>query len=246
MSFGTNLQYLRKLTGLTQEKLSERLHVSRQTVSRWETDDIFPEMPKLLELCDLFSCKLDALVREDLSALADIYSPITIRRVKGFRMARYVMISPNCEEDVQSYLRAWAERSGLSKWPEEKRPLIGWDFPFVSPEQKNRFNLRGYVAAWVLPEDFHPDCPGVEYAIQEDADYAVITITEPFRAPFESIPTAYRLVLDYLGANGFRETPRENVLSCFEREYRRDGVTYMDVYLHVDSVGKADLFTSFS
>ena len=205
-----------------------------------------PKCPSCLSCATCFSCKLDALVREDLSALADIYSPITIRRVKGFRMARYVMISPNCEEDVQSYLRAWAERSGLSKWPEEKRPLIGWDFPFVSPEQKNRFNLRGYVAAWVLPEDFHPDCPGVEYDTQEDADYAVITITEPFRAPFESIPTAYRLVLDYLGANGFRETPRENVLSCFEREYRRDGVTYMDVYLHVDSVGKADLFTSFS
>ena len=102
------------------------------------------------------------------------------------------------------------------------------------------------MAAWVLPEDFHPDFPGVEYAIQEDAYYAVITITEPFRAPFENIPTAYRLVLDYLGANGFRETPRENVLSCFEREYLRDGVTYMDVYLHVDSVGKSDLFTSFS
>ena len=49
MSFGTNLQYLRKLTGLTQEKLAERLNVSRQTVSRWEIDDVYPEMPKLLE-----------------------------------------------------------------------------------------------------------------------------------------------------------------------------------------------------
>lgn len=40
MSFGNNLQYLRKLHGgLTQEKLAERMGVSRQTISKWESDD---------------------------------------------------------------------------------------------------------------------------------------------------------------------------------------------------------------
>ena len=41
---------------------------------------------------------------------------------------------------------------------------IGWDFPFVSLELQNRFGLRGYVAAYVLPEGFETDCSGVEFA----------------------------------------------------------------------------------
>ena len=39
MSFGTNLQYLRQLSGgMTQEALAEKLNVSRQTISKWESD----------------------------------------------------------------------------------------------------------------------------------------------------------------------------------------------------------------
>ena len=49
MYFGLNLQYLRKLNGnMSQEKLAERLGVSRQAISKWETEETFPEIPKLL------------------------------------------------------------------------------------------------------------------------------------------------------------------------------------------------------
>ena len=49
MSFGRNLQYLRRLSkNLTQEGLAEKLNVSRQTVSKWETDEAMPEMEKPL------------------------------------------------------------------------------------------------------------------------------------------------------------------------------------------------------
>ena len=51
MSFGRNLQYLRRLSGnMTQEDLAERLNVSRQTISKWEMDAAQPEMAKALEL----------------------------------------------------------------------------------------------------------------------------------------------------------------------------------------------------
>ena len=65
MYFGRNLQFLRKKqSGLTQEQLAEKLNVSRQTVGKWETEEAFPEMEKLLEISDLFLVKLDALIRE--------------------------------------------------------------------------------------------------------------------------------------------------------------------------------------
>ena len=42
MSFGTNLQYLRQLSGnMTQESLAEKMSVSRQTISKWEMDREF-------------------------------------------------------------------------------------------------------------------------------------------------------------------------------------------------------------
>ena len=62
MSLGKNIQYLRKQKKITQEQLAELMSVSRQTISRWEADEIIPELNKLVALSDMFSCKLDALV----------------------------------------------------------------------------------------------------------------------------------------------------------------------------------------
>lgn len=67
MSFSDNLQVLRKRENMTQEQLAERLEVSRQAVSKWESGQSYPEMEKLLTLCDLFRCDMDSLVKGDLT-----------------------------------------------------------------------------------------------------------------------------------------------------------------------------------
>ena len=245
MSLGKNIQYLRKQKRITQEQLAERMSVTRQTVSKWEADEIIPELNKLVVLSDLFSCKLDALVKEDMNACDAVYSEITVKRVKAFRMARYVMLTPNPEDDVNFYMENWARRSGLLEFqPDAMR--IGWDFPFAISEMQNRFGLRGYVAAYILPEGFETSCPGVEFADQKEADYAVITIQDPFETASGRIPNAYKKILDFLGANGFCEKPKKDILSCFEYVYEKEKMTCMDVYIHVDSVSKTDSFTNFS
>ena len=63
MSFAENLVYLRQHYGVTQEGLAEQLGVSRQTVSKWEAGTNYPEMDKLLVLCDLFHVSMDDLMR---------------------------------------------------------------------------------------------------------------------------------------------------------------------------------------
>ena len=73
--------------------------------------------------------------------------------IKWLWTDKYAHVFP---DDVNAYMDAWAQRSGLMDVPGASPRKIGWDFPFVSPEQKNRFGLRGYVAAWVLPEGFTP------------------------------------------------------------------------------------------
>lgn len=66
MPFRENLQYLRSSRGLTQERLAVLLGVSRQAISKWESDRAYPEMDKLITICDLFGCTLDELVTGDL------------------------------------------------------------------------------------------------------------------------------------------------------------------------------------
>ena len=63
MSLGENLQFLRKSKNMTQEDLAEALCVSRQSVSKWESDATFPEMDKIMQICDMFSCSIDALIK---------------------------------------------------------------------------------------------------------------------------------------------------------------------------------------
>ena len=69
MSFGENLQFLRRRRELTQEELAEQLNVSRQSVSKWESDAAYPEMDTIIKLCDLFFCDMDTLLRGDVSRL---------------------------------------------------------------------------------------------------------------------------------------------------------------------------------
>ena len=70
MSFRDNLQHLRGTRDLSQAQLATLLGVSRQSVAKWEAEKSYPEMDKLIKLCDLFECSLDDLVRGDLTGCA--------------------------------------------------------------------------------------------------------------------------------------------------------------------------------
>lgn len=61
MTFGENLQFLRKRANMTQEYLAEKMEVSRQSVSKWESNSAYPETDAILRLCDLFHCVMSAL-----------------------------------------------------------------------------------------------------------------------------------------------------------------------------------------
>ncbi len=63
MAFGNRLYELRKSSGLSQEELAELLDVSRQSVSKWESDKGYPEMTRLIFLSDYFGVSLDYLMR---------------------------------------------------------------------------------------------------------------------------------------------------------------------------------------
>jgi len=64
MSFAEKIQKLRKERGMSQENLADGIGVSRQSVSKWESGQSYPEMDKMIALSELFDVSIDNLVKD--------------------------------------------------------------------------------------------------------------------------------------------------------------------------------------
>ena len=59
LNFAENLRKLRRERGFTQEQLAEKMGVSFQTVSRWETGVVYPDIELIPEIADLFEIRIE-------------------------------------------------------------------------------------------------------------------------------------------------------------------------------------------
>lgn len=67
MTLGEKLSKLRKEYNYTQEQLADILGVSRQSISKWESDIAYPETEKLIELGKIFECSMDYLLKDEVA-----------------------------------------------------------------------------------------------------------------------------------------------------------------------------------
>lgn len=67
MTMGEKILNMRKARGWNQEELAERIGVTRQAVSRWESDSAKPDADKIIAICDLFGVSADYLLRDQYS-----------------------------------------------------------------------------------------------------------------------------------------------------------------------------------
>ena len=65
MQLGMKLAQKRKELGITQIELAERMHVTRQTVSRWEAGTVLPDVEKITSLASILHVTCDYLLRDD-------------------------------------------------------------------------------------------------------------------------------------------------------------------------------------
>lgn len=92
MSLGENLLNLRKSKNLSQEEVAEKLNVSRQTISKWETDQSTPDFDKISPLCDLYGISADELLSrktrkiEDTKETSDKEDQNSIKKAKGISL----------------------------------------------------------------------------------------------------------------------------------------------------------------
>lgn len=87
MSISENLQILRKSKNMSQEELAEKLNVSRQAVSKWESGSGYPETEKIISICEIFDCSMDELVKgkiaNDIKEEKSNYDSVMTSTAKG-------------------------------------------------------------------------------------------------------------------------------------------------------------------
>ena len=74
MKFGDKLIKLRKKHGLSQEDLAAKLNVSRQSVSKWESNNTYPETDKIVQICNIFNCSMDDLINDKITEIDEVES----------------------------------------------------------------------------------------------------------------------------------------------------------------------------
>ena len=82
MKFGDNLRNLRKSKKLSQEELSEKVGVSRQSISKWESGAAYPEMNNMLILCKIFNCRINDLLSEKIEDFNSFDEEVKMNVVK--------------------------------------------------------------------------------------------------------------------------------------------------------------------
>ena len=93
MTLGEKIARQRKELNYTQEQLADILGVSRQSISKWESDIAYPETDKLIELGKLFDCSMDYLLKEEVTEKSGVQTSGFVEKVEEIR--RKVMTEKN-------------------------------------------------------------------------------------------------------------------------------------------------------
>ena len=82
MSLGNKLAEARKKQNLTQEQLAERLGVTRQAVSRWESDTAYPETDKIVRMAQILDVSCDYLLQDGVDEKGRPVTPTVTRLLR--------------------------------------------------------------------------------------------------------------------------------------------------------------------
>lgn len=80
MSLGEKIREQRKKAGLSQEQLAEKLNVSRQAITKWETENGIPDIANLVAISDEFGLSLDELIKGDITVKKKIIADSSAKK----------------------------------------------------------------------------------------------------------------------------------------------------------------------
>ena len=139
MTFSEKLMDLRRKAGLSQEQLADRLGVTRQSVSKWESGTAMPELVKLISLSELFGVSMDYLVKDYLEEPESADGGDDLSAQQAVRLEKKV-------DELTNYVKGRVYRFD-SKTRIFGLPLVSIRFGFVRNGKLSMDNVaRGIIA----------------------------------------------------------------------------------------------------
>ena len=139
MTFSEKLMELRRRSGMSQEQLADRLGVTRQSVSKWESGTAMPELVKLISLSDIFGVSVDYLVKDYLEEPESAGGGDDLSAQQAVRLEKKV-------DELTNYVKGRVYRFD-SKTRIFGLPLVSSRFGFVRNGKLSMDNVaRGIIA----------------------------------------------------------------------------------------------------
>ena len=139
MTFSEKLMDLRRKSGMSQEQLADRLGVTRQSVSKWESGTAMPELVKLISLSDIFGVSVDYLVKDYLEEPESAGGGDDLSAQQAVRLEKKV-------DELTNYVKGRVYRFD-SKTRIFGLPLVSIRFGFVRNGKLSMDNVaRGIIA----------------------------------------------------------------------------------------------------
>ena len=182
MTIGEKITRLRTCANMSQEQLSERISVSRQSVSKWEMDQALPQIDKVLQLCEIFNISTDELLIDKITLKnTDAATPSGNKYfgTDGFRGEANVNLTSMQAYKVGRFL-GWyfsSELSGCTKAGYRPRIVVGKD------TRRSSYMLEYSIVAGITASgaDAHmlhvTTTPSVSYVTRQDEFDCGIMIT---------------------------------------------------------------------
>ena len=92
MELGKQIKKHRQEVQLSQEKLADRVYVSRQTISNWENDKSYPDVNSLVLLSEIFQISLDNLIKGDIEVMKDVIQKEEIEKMNRYGKIYTIML----------------------------------------------------------------------------------------------------------------------------------------------------------
>lgn len=102
MELGKQIKKHRQEVQLSQEKLADRVYVSRQTISNWENDKSYPDVNSLVLLSEIFQISLDNLIKGDIEVMKDVIQKEEIVKMNRYGKIYTIMLIVTAISAVQN------------------------------------------------------------------------------------------------------------------------------------------------